>query len=280
MNLEELKIMNDLGELRGLFPDIDDSVYHHPEAPGKSSSFFKSMIKETPLHAITKLKEHVDTDAMVFGRACHLLAQDKVAFAEKYTFAPEGMRRDPRAKAYQDFLAANNGKTILSFEDWKTLKGIERSFDAHPLTKHLHGAKIEHSGFWTDQETGVLCKIRPDFFIDGVVYDLKTSAKGIDQWSFEKTIHDFGYHISSAMYLHGLSEILGEKLKRFVIIAVEKSAPFEIVYYDLTDAVIEKGMEEFRRAILLYAQCESMGVFPGYAKEFTPIGLPAYAWGI
>lgn len=280
MNLEELKTAADIGELHGLFPNIPDTVYHHPECPGKSSSFFKTMIHETPLHALTKLKEHEDTDAMIFGRACHLNVQDPIAFAEQYTFAPEGMRRDPRAKAYQEFMAANEGKTILTFDDWKTLAAIRKSFDAHPLTKFMAGSKIEHSGFWTDPQTNVLCKIRPDFFKaeDGVVYDLKTSAKGIDPFRFSKTVLEFGYHISAAMYLEGLSAILGEKLKRFVLIAAEKNPPYEIIFYDIDDATIEKGMEEFRRAIQLYANCEASGEFPGFPKEFMPISLPSFAW--
>lgn len=278
MNLEELKLANEMGELHGLFPGIPDTVYHHPECPGKSSSFFKTLLTRTPLHAITKLNDTEESAALTFGRAAHLMVQDPVEFAEKFTFAPEGMIRNEKHAKYQDFLAANPGKTILSLDDWRTLKGIEKTFINHPLTKLMKGAKIEHSGFWTDKGTGVLCKIRPDFFVDGVVYDLKTSANSIDPFTFEKTIHQFCYHVSAAMYLEGLSNILGEKMKRFVLIAAEKSPPYEIIFYDVIDGVIEKGMEDFKRALNTYAECEQTGKFPGYAREFTPVGLPAYAW--
>jgi exodeoxyribonuclease VIII len=278
MNLEQIKTMHDIGELKGLFPGVEDSVYHAPDCPGKSSSFFKTLIAETPLHAMAKLTKGEETDAMILGRGTHLAVQDPSEFGAKYTVVPEGMRRDPRAKAYQEFLAANPGKHAFTQDEWDTIKSIQTSFFNHPLSKLLVGAKIEHSGWWTDPSTGVICKCRPDWFIDGVVYDLKTSAKGIGPWAFEKTIADYGYAISAAMYLEGISEILGEKLKKFVLIAAEKSAPYEIIFYDIDHSALEKGASEFRRAIEIYAECEKTGNFPGYSKDFQSIGLPAFAY--
>lgn len=274
--LTELQAAAEAGTLRGLFPGISDEVYHDPACPGRSSTFFKNITSKTPLHAMTALQADQDKAEYLFGRAAHALMQDPKGFESRFVFAPEGMIRNAKHAKYQEFLAANPGKEVLAFADQGPLLAMAEQFLAHPLSRLLEGALIESSGFW--EHDGVLCKIRPDFFVDGVVYDYKTTAGGIGPFEFSKTVHTRGYHVSAAMYLEGMSAVMGEKLKRFVLIAQEKEPPYDLVFYDVDDAVIDRGREEFLRGVSIYKQCLETSNFPGYPKDFQSIGLPAYAW--
>lgn len=281
MNLSELQLAAEMGQLQGLIPGVASEDYHHKDSPGVSSSFLKKIISSTPMHAIASLEEKEDSDALVFGRAFHTILDSEDIFNQTHITVPEGMRRDLRAKAYQEFMAENKGKVILSRDEFDTLRRMRDTVAAHPLYSLTRGGKCEHSGYWTDEETGVLCKIRPDVLLDdGLVFDWKSCGKPINPYSFSKVVHEYGYHVSGAMYLAGLSKILGIKLRHFVLVAVEKQKPNGVIFYDIDPAAIEKGEEDFRHALAIYKNCKETNEWPGYPTDFEPIGLPAYAFSL
>lgn len=69
---------------------------------------------------------------------------------------------------------------------------------------------------------------------------------------------------------------LGTFPVRFVV--VQKKAPHDVVVYDVDDAQLDKGREEYERALLLIAQCERNKKWPGQApSEPVLLKLPAWA---
>lgn len=284
MKLEQIKSMHDAGMLHGLFADVEHTVYHHPECPGSSSTFFKNVVKKSPRHALAALvSPENDSPALRLGSAFHCITAQPELFKQQYVGMPEGLKRDARTKAFQEFQAANEGKIILSQDEMAMISGMRDSVMSHKKARELvessmQRGKVEFSGWWTDPETGVLCKIRPDLITpDGLVCDLKSTSAG-DPWSFSKSLHDFGYHISAAMYLEGMSRITGELSEEFVLIVVEKAPPYAVATYRIEPSVLEKGGEEFRRAIRFYADCKSNNNWPAYGEDLMDISLPAYAW--
>ena len=280
MKLEQLKALAAEGKLEGLFPNVENGVYHHPEGPGVSSTFLKKIISETPAHALASLSEEKEeSPALRVGSAFHDSVLLPELFSARYVALPEGMKRDARMKVYQEFVTANKGKTILSSDEWTQIISMRDAVLNHPRASQLLiDAKPEHSAWWTDPATGVLCKVRPDIITpQGYIVDLKSTVSA-NAWDFSKSIHSYGYHISAAMYLNGMSHVLGLDLKTFVLLAVEKKAPFGVALYVIDQGTLEKGMEEFRRALQIYAHCKETGDFYGYPIDFQDIAIPAYAF--
>lgn len=284
MTLEQLLALAKENKLSGFYPEIDDSIYHHADCPGISSSYWKTLISATPEHAEAYRKQKgEDHEALIIGRAFHELTEDSATglsrFTKKFCVIPEGMRRDARNKDYQAFLAENEGRQVLTRTQWDMVHGMRDSVMKHPRTKMLEGTMVEHSGWWYERD--VLCKFRPDFYHqDGIVFDLKSSGSRVNPYSFSKSIHDWGYQISAAVYLRGISHLVNTKVKHFVLIAVEKTPPYGVIFYDLDEAALEKGNQDFDAALEIYKRCLEKGEFPGYPQDFVSIGLPHYAYSL
>lgn len=65
---------------------------------------------------------------------------------------------------YANFLAKADGKEVISQETMDTLEAMRIALYATPFVKKLIYGKHEESFFWTDEETGVECKCRPDSY--------------------------------------------------------------------------------------------------------------------
>jgi hypothetical protein len=227
------------------------------------------------------MEEKPASEALTVGRALHALLEDEAVFTKGFITLPEGMRRDARTAKYQEFLAEAGDKEVLTRDQAEMLFAIRDKLVSHPLFHLTRNGKVEHSGFWKDKETGVICKIRPDLYLDdGVIFDWKSSAAPVNPFMFSKVLHDRGYHISAAMYLEGMQAILGATFQHFVLVAIEKFKPYECIFYEIDSAAIEKGQEDFRSALRIYAECKAKNEWPGYPRDFQVIGLPHYAYGL
>lgn len=154
-----------------------------------------------------------DTHARKMGRALHCrLLEGEAVFKEQFAIKPENdgdyleggdelrarcgelglpksgtiaamceriLAKDPEAKLWPlviaDWRAANEGKTILSPEQWRETEIRARIVPMHPeLVNAFKGGHPEVSILWTDEETGIPCKSRLDLLKVKSVVELKT----------------------------------------------------------------------------------------------------------
>lgn len=162
-------------KIQGIVSGLSIEAYHQDSS---ISSTGLRELKKSPAH----YKAYIDsarqpTQAMAFGTGFHALVGEPHLFASKYVKAPEGL--DKRTKegkeTYALFLEKNQGKEILSHEDYDRMDGMLSALIHNKTALHLlTNGQAEQSIFWTDKETGVMCKCRPDFLrSDGIVVDLK-----------------------------------------------------------------------------------------------------------
>lgn len=269
----------------GLYPDISNEQYH--EGEGISSSGVKLIADKTALHFWEERinpdrEKKPPTQAMKFGTAVHTLVFEPEKFELEIAVEPEVNKRTKAGQfEIASFLEANKGKTIITPSEKGLAYRIASAVRRHPTCeKILQEGKAEQSLYWNDPETGVLCKIRPDWQNPILMADLKTTVDaGPDD--FERAIYNYGYHISAAMYLEGWRVAFGEDLP-FVFTAAEKEPPFAVANYRIHDEALALGRKIYRQALQTYARCLEKGTerkhWHGYPLDIQTINVPAWAY--
>ncbi len=270
----------------GIYHNISNDDYH--AGPGISASGLKLIANRSPLHYWSayldpKREARKTTPSMLLGSAIHSAVLEPDLFRDQYMVAPDVDRRTKEGKMLYETalgIAAENGSTLLSSDDYLTAIKIQESCRRHPLARRIfEDGKAEQSVFWTDPETGVLCKCRPDWLLGGenpAILDLK-STEDASAEAFTRSSYNWQYHLQAAWYLDGVEHALGLKPDAFMFLAHEKTAPFASAYYFADDAMIEAGRIAYRKALRLYAECLNSNKWPGYAPQLQPLGLPRWA---
>lgn len=221
-----------------------------------------------------------ETAALRIGKAVHSLAlEGRAAYEAAFAVEPKADGRTRDGKAIKAaFAESAEGKTVLTATEAELVTGIARAILAHPLAPTLiEGGTPELSMLWDDPETGCPCKGRADLarLADGAIIDLKTTIDASPA-AFARSVLAFGYSTQAAAYLSGAAA-LGAAVTDFIIVAVEKSAPFAVGVYRLPDAALEIGRRRWREACGLYVQCLESGRWPGYPEGITELTLPSWA---
>jgi ATP-dependent exoDNAse (exonuclease V) beta subunit len=251
-----------------------------------NNSILKIIQEQSPAHG----KDAMDnpspsTPAQEFGSGLHAYFEDEnhQAFHAAYYLNPEGNGatkavKEARAQAKQD----NPGKKPISVKDFETIKGMAESLEAHPVTKHLvYTGDSEIVGLYTDQETGIECKVKYDLLRQDIALALdwkSTTSGGASPATAPKNIFNFSYHQQAAMYSDAFFQITGEKLKDWLFVFIEKIRPYAVGVYRLDDQALALGMRQYRAALRTYAECMATGQWPGYSDRIESVSLPAWAF--
>jgi hypothetical protein len=263
--------------------DIDEDIYHRDPVPGGSlsSTGARAILPPgTPARFRWDLDHPVHKDVFDFGTAAHhivLGTGPKIAVVD----AP-----DWRSKAAQDQRSAAwaEGAVPLLVDDYETVLAMATVMRRHAITGPLFAnpGNAEQSLFWTDQETGVWCRARPDWIPEGVMagrriaVDYKTT-RAADEASLAKAVADYGYAQQADWYLDGMRALGFGDNPAFVFVFQEKSSPFLIHVVELDAVAMRIGAAKNRRARQIYAECKAAGEWPGYPTEVTSLSLPVWA---
>ena len=229
-------------------------------------------------------QEHPEpaTPALLFGAAVHKLLLEPETFDEEFAIAPEVDRRTKDGKeAYNAFLAASDGKSVITLADYeKAAEMAQKALEA-PFVKKLLNGEHEKPFFWVDDLTGEGCKIRVDCIttIVGkpVIVDYKTTADASTD-GFMRSAVNYGYDLQAGMYCEGVEKVTGQK-PLFVFIAQEKTPPYAVNILQADDLMVKRGYDIFRELIGTYHACKESGNWFGYLGAYNVINnlsLPAW----
>lgn len=230
-------------------------------------------------------EEHPETPtpALRLGAAFHKIALEPETFDQEYIIAPDTDRRTSEGKRiYAAFLEQAAQRTVITYEDVQTIIEMSRALMANPTAKYLVETGLkEQSIFWTDKESGIDLKCRPDILIANddlhVIVDLK-SCNSADTDSFTKECLRLGYDVQAAMYSEGVqTKYPGEYA--FMFIAVEKNPPYAVNIMEMDKLVVDYGYVRFRELLDLYAECKKNNDwygFNGTQNIINKIQLPAW----
>lgn len=231
------------------------------------------LVHKSPAHYLAYIEgeKQAPSSAINFGSLVHSVVFDQ----DNYAIMPECDRRTKEGKAiYESFLAESEGKElIVTVEQALQANQIKNAVFAHPKAALLlEQGQAELPIFGKIADLDAKCKV--DFLNTkyNVCIDLKTTTSSAPG-EFSKSIYNYRYHVQAAFYMDLT------KAERFIFIAVEKEAPFNVELYELDNEAIERGRQEYLADIETLKKCKESGNFHGYTTDnkIHIISLPTWA---
>lgn len=262
----------------GVYFNVPNETYH--AGPGLSCSQVKRL-RRSPLH-LRRYQSRPPTPAMFNGTLTHCALLETAEFDKRYAVAPYVSKNSAVWKLFAEECLAT-GRTpitvdqrIAAFEQAASLRGLD---DVSAL---LSDGRPEVTAYWLDEQTGVLCKCRPDFvsevaFGTGVVLlDVKTAVDASKE-GFAKACAMYGYHLQADWYCTGYARASGLQVFGMVFAVVENEYPYAAASYMLGDKSLARAAKVNRDALERFQKCEAANSWPGYPRDITVIDVPA--WG-
>jgi hypothetical protein len=245
--------------------------------PGVSSSGLRTIETKSPAHYFAtsylnpKREDPSGSDHFNIGRAAHTLLLGESGFRTEYAIRPAEFPdwRTNAAKAWRSEQQIA-GKTVLTPDQVDAIRNMSESLARHPLiSAGLLQGEVERSLIFKDR-TGVWLKSRPDVIpvADGVVVDLKTTTDASPD-AIRRAILEHSYAMQGALVGKGLAAVLDMQMTSFVLVFVEKTAPFAVNVVEVDSDWIGYARRQLRRAIDVFARCVETGTWPGYEGERT-----------
>lgn len=221
-----------------------------------------------------------ETEALIVGGAFHKLVLEPDMFENEYVAAPHIDRRTTAGKAAWAELC-ESGRQILTADQFELISAMHDAVRANKYADFLCRGEVERSCYFTDDMTGIECKVRPDCFKRigerGCIVDLKSCRSAATE-DFVRDAVNLGYDLQAAMYKLGMEKEYGIPCD-FIFVAVEKTPPHMINVLQADDIFLRRGEDLFREYIGLYKSCTETGDWYGYLGAFNQInnlGLPAW----
>ncbi len=261
----------------GVYPDLDEQAYHRDLSA--SSTVLKALLKK-PAARVDWERRHPPARKRAFdlGTACHTLVLGRGA--ELVPINADSYRTKAAQQAKD--AAWDAGLIPLLPHEVKQVHAMADSIRTHPEA----GPWIEAWGdpelsvFWVDEATGVPCRARFDKAVRTrhglVLVDVKTTMDASDL-AISKAVATFGYHQQEAHYRAGAIAAGLHPDPAFVFVFVEKEPPYLVSVAQLDGAAVEVGRRRNERALRMFADYTSTGVWPGYDPAVSEIGLPHWA---
>jgi len=299
----------------GVYGEISNSDYHSGPGISKSGLDLIRRSPAHYQYAISADNDNQPTPAQQIGTAFHTLLLEPHLFDEQYALPCEmpldalvttddlkaalkecgekvsGNKPEliERLKAVrpdviiadeikQSYAVQNAGRIIIPHETNSQLWAMREAVMAHPAASKLMSVpgKAEQSVYWNDPVTGELCRCRPDWWRDDdILVDVKTTEDASPE-EFARSILSWRYHVQDPFYTDGIFQAIGRVPRGFVFLVVEKKPPHAVAVYVLDRESRELGRAEYRADLNRYAECKRTGVWPAYADDIQPIGVPQW----
>jgi hypothetical protein len=240
--------------------------------PGVRFSRLKKM-RVSPMH-FQQDDESESTPPQVLGTATHFATFEPDIFETECVVCD--LNRN--SNDYKAFRAGHADRTILKPAERDTALRIAEAVRAHgPAAEILAEGLAEHVVTWTDPETGIARKARPDWITPpsvGILADLKT-ATDIGDNMFGRAAGRYCYHGQLVDYAGGLEIVTGVAYQS-VIIAVENHEPYDVRVADVTGAELSAAQYLVRDLLDRLAECIATDSWPGQFPERGKLNLPPW----
>ena len=256
-------------------PDVVPmDLYHHVETPGVSKS--RLDLANASVHRMLHPPAPKEADYFDFGSAVNDAIVDPALFERRFVRGPEDRRGNKWKDAKKE--AKETGRIVLISSEYDLAKRWGDAVHDHPIAGPMLGQAHHQEAtlVWEDEETGLLCRCRPDVVTHALhVVDVKTAYTAARR-PFRGAIFRCRYHVSAAMTIAGVKATMGHE-PGYVYLVIDKDcdpAPEAVALYQLDDDFRIRGMAELRsnlERVAAYLRAEEEGrptLWAGY-----PLGV-------
>jgi len=257
-----------------LIKNLPASDYHKIEA--FSASTAKICLRSAAHFAASRETVKEPSEAMKIGTAVHTAILEPHLFDAEIAIMPKFDKRTKVGKeGAEQFENDNIGKTVIDWYQGERVKSIAESVRGHEFFKtYVKDGDAEATLLWG--QYGLQCKARIDYLANGTIFDVKT-CQDASPAGFAKQVASFGYHMQAAHYSMGFKRVCGEKLDRFVFIAVESAYPHMVGIYTLGVDSLKAGQSDLGKAARVYAYAISEKPEMTYSNRVMEIDIPQWA---
>lgn len=263
----------------GMYADIPNEVYH-ADLNSLSSSGARHLLATCPAqfhHDLHNPREHSE-DYFDVGTAFHTLAfgvGPEIVEIEEKDWKKDAAKT-ARAEAWKA------GKTPLLTKQLAQVRAMADALRGNDIAATLLGEGMaEHSLYWTDKETGVMLRARPDWMCwsNGRLIEVDgKSAETSSPRHFSKAAANLGYAMQADFYRRGAIALGLDPDPAFLFLVVAKTPPYLVSPIELDAEAMAFGAARNRRAIDLYAHCRDTDTWPDWGNDVHLVGLPRWAY--
>lgn len=246
-------------------------------APGVNWSLLKHMRDSPAAFRYAAENKRADADFLALGRYLHALVLEPETVDDAFVVWDGGVRR---GKEWQAFSDEHAHRTIIKADDAEIGQAMAASINSNPIAvEMLAGGLVESPVYWTDPETGLRCKAKPDSTNQErrLLVDLKTT-RSVDGRRFGAEAARFLYSHQMAHYEAGCAHGLGWTPDRVIIIAVEKTPPFDVGVFEIDAMAREIASVEVAALLRRLKECQDTDEWPGRYSEIQALQLPAWVY--
>lgn len=236
-------------------------------------------------------KPHFD-----FGNAFELALLDKEMFSKKVAilkdseWVEKSLKVNPKlvkprssvtySECYHEFMLGREDMYIINDkgpQSWETIERmLESCYQDAAIQGLIKNTEYQTSIFWTDEETGLKLKTRPDVCKrkKNVVVNIKTAEDGSPK-AFSKDLANHEYPLQAIHEITGcLRSGIMDSVDMYFWLVVEKTPPYNATIYEFDQSDIAASMDEYRYLLNKLARAQSESLYPGYSdRADNPHGI-------
>lgn len=245
--------------------DLDNACYHATNAISKSTLDMAATDLYAPMWAKSCPQDEVKIKTFDFGDAMHAILLEPDRLKSDFVAMPAlNLRTNAGKEAKAEFVEEHQGKAILTYDEHRKLNLMFESVMAYkPARDRIEASGVaERSYFWTDSQTGLKCKCRPDKYIQDqlLLVDVKTTP---ELSKFTYSVQDYRYHVQDAWYCDGVSNFDGPVEMEFLVVQKTVSiGRYPVALVKLPIELIEYGRAIYRENLNRYAEFLSSEIEP------------------
>jgi PDDEXK-like uncharacterized protein DUF3799 len=257
----------------GHYEHLTNDEYH-----GHKESISRSALLDFSISPYTYWAKHLNparpikesSPQMILGSAFHTLILELKLFDEEYVVKPpKVLLKDVGRTAYDLFknkekeLELSN-KIVLDADDYKNLLDMQdRLYLNEQALELIKDARIEHSFFWEDKQSGLLLKCRPDALQRNIIIDLKTCADASEK-AIRYEVFARGYDIQMAMMRDGIEANEGHRIENFILVCVENKYPHNTAIHILDEEIVDNAKLKYKSMLLQMKKHKEANEWPDF----------------
>lgn len=265
----------------GVRYDLDIDAYHSGVGVSKSQldDLARSPAIFHALHLAADRPAPRSRAGQLEGNLAHCAILEPHLFDQRYAIGPTVNRN---TKVWKDFVDANPNRICIQAEQRDAAMAQAASVHALPEVRDaLAIGRAEVSAYWADEQTGILCRCRPDWVHPladnrAILVDVKTCGDA-SPGEFVRQAARKRYDVQDAFYSEGFGIAAGVEVLAFIFAAVETEYPYAASAVILGDESRAAGQRKFRADLATYAECRAANNWPGFSDQIQIVNLPNWA---